>query len=1116
MRDSVGVWGRLSADCAITADRRRLRRTAAAAVFAFLLLALFWSMPAGLAHAEYVTEGYGDSSFSAAGVSAPTGEKPQSKLWYAQDSWWGCLFVPTSLAPGGQSGFKIHRLDWATQEWVNTEVLIDARPNARMDALWDGNALYVASAGVDPANSADSVRLYKFTYDVGTSAYVAAEGFPVTLVDGGVEAVVMDKDTTGALWITYTRDLTVYVSHSTTSDATWITPYDIPVPEAGGLSPDDISAVVAYQGNIGVMWSSNAYEPDDAVYFATHVDGAGDDAWTVEAALQLPEYADDHINLKSLQTNNRGQVYAATKTSRNGTADDLILLLELDKHGTWKRYTFSTVADEQTRPIVLLDPTSDRVHMFAAAPGGPGGVVYYKSSPLNRISFEPGPGTPFIMSETDLNINNPSSTKQTVSPTTGLVVIASDDHTKRYLHNSIDLGVVDTINPDTKILSAPLDTEAIFSPVFEFESNEEGVTFEVSVDGGDYVASGATFTAARLTVGPHTLSVRAVDGTGNVDPIPATWSWEVNPFVVNFDVIADAYFDGATPGVNYGTDWSLMVDGSSTGGNESRAVLRFDLPTGVAAPASAAVHLYAYNGVSTNGPYIYRTSDPWDETTVTWNNQPATPDPPLSQDVNIPPDTWGSFDVTAAVVGEGTYDFLLDESSSDGVFFYAREVPLYRPHATLTYASAPNFPPEIDPIADIQVDEGTVVGFTAVGWDPMGDELTFSLTSAPATASIDPTTGIFEWVTGEADGPGTYPVTVRVTDPGGAFAETSFTVTVLEAPSISGRVTDVDTTAGVAGVEVLLTGPSDATVIASVTTDADGYFMFAPVSPGQYRVRTQNSLGYLDEWYDDVLVVVDSTGTTASVLDITTDQAGVDFALILVTSPTLPVSGVVVDSLAAGIEGAQVQAFDDVGAVVDSTTTDGAGAYTLTGLAPGRYRIQAQAFGYYAEWWDDVRVADDPDGATATPIVLTGTTTGIDFVLAESTTTVVRSVVAGWNLLAGASGSDILGETAFAYVGGVYQSTSGANMVAALGYWVHFDTAGEVTLETVPAPLDVHLSVGWNLIGNSTPDTVALPVGLTAFVFVNGVYITSDLLEPGQGAWVRSASEQDIVLEVVG
>jgi hypothetical protein len=93
--------------------------------------------------------------------------------------------------------------------------------------------------------------------------------------------------------------------------------------------------------------------------------------------------------------------------------------------------------------------------------------------------------------------------------------------------------------------------------------------------------------------------------------------------------------------------------------------------------------------------------------------------------------------------------------------------------------------PILDPIGDRTVDEETELSFTASAQDPdtPAETLTFSLDSgAPSGACIDPDTGAFSWTPTEADGPGTFSVTIRVTE-GGALALSdteTITITVLE------------------------------------------------------------------------------------------------------------------------------------------------------------------------------------------------------------------------------------------------------------------------------------------------------------------------------------------------
>ena len=80
-----------------------------------------------------------------------------------------------------------------------------------------------------------------------------------------------------------------------------------------------------------------------------------------------------------------------------------------------------------------------------------------------------------------------------------------------------------------------------------------------------------------------------------------------------------------------------------------------------------------------------------------------------------------------------------------------------------------NLAPDLAPIGDQFVDEGTALRFTALATDSdiPTNTLAFSLDiGAPQGAGIDPVTGEFTWTPGEIHGPAIYTVTVRVTDDG--------------------------------------------------------------------------------------------------------------------------------------------------------------------------------------------------------------------------------------------------------------------------------------------------------------------------------------------------------------
>jgi hypothetical protein len=427
------------------------------------LLACAFLVCAAGASAAQAAVGVQDSSYAATGPShsqptAPTGEKPQSKLWFNDGIWWGSIWSKTR--------YTIQRYD-VSGTWVDTGVVIDPRDKSQADMLWDGLHLYAisnvhqASSTLDPA-----VRLYRFSYNATTKSYSLDAGFPVVIFQpsstSDLETVVMDKDSTGMLWATFTyanvpgscvtmatcpAGRSVYTAHSTTSDSAWSTPAVLPLARAANVSGNDISSIVHFGNKIGVLYSDQIPDGSGKTgdYFAWHADGAPDTSWTPETALYGKLAADDHINLKAAPD---GRLYAAVKTSLNDAgsplpSDPLIYLLERTTAGVWSKTTFATVATQDTRSQILIDPAQNAIYQFATYPPDgvyeSGGWIYCKVTSMDAPSFASGLGTPFMQLSDGEHLNNFSSTKQTVGPDTGLLGVAADDQDFHYAHNSLAL-----------------------------------------------------------------------------------------------------------------------------------------------------------------------------------------------------------------------------------------------------------------------------------------------------------------------------------------------------------------------------------------------------------------------------------------------------------------------------------------------------------------------------------------------------------------------------------------------------------------------------------------------------------------------------------------------------
>lgn len=93
-----------------------------------------------------------------------------------------------------------------------------------------------------------------------------------------------------------------------------------------------------------------------------------------------------------------------------------------------------------------------------------------------------------------------------------------------------DIGAfeVDIAVPNTTIVSGPSGTVNATSATFEFTSSEFGSTFRCSLDAGVFDPCFSPKSYSNLADGSHTFRVRAIDASGNTDPIPAVRTWTVD------------------------------------------------------------------------------------------------------------------------------------------------------------------------------------------------------------------------------------------------------------------------------------------------------------------------------------------------------------------------------------------------------------------------------------------------------------------------------------------------------------------------------------------------------------------------------------------------------------
>ena len=87
---------------------------------------------------------------------------------------------------------------------------------------------------------------------------------------------------------------------------------------------------------------------------------------------------------------------------------------------------------------------------------------------------------------------------------------------------------IDTVAPETTILTAPTDPSSSGSASFTFDASETGSSFACQLDGGGYSACTSPKSYTGLADGSHTFEVRATDTAGNTDPTSELWTWTVD------------------------------------------------------------------------------------------------------------------------------------------------------------------------------------------------------------------------------------------------------------------------------------------------------------------------------------------------------------------------------------------------------------------------------------------------------------------------------------------------------------------------------------------------------------------------------------------------------------
>jgi hypothetical protein len=96
--------------------------------------------------------------------------------------------------------------------------------------------------------------------------------------------------------------------------------------------------------------------------------------------------------------------------------------------------------------VLRIDSEHQGLYVFMSSPdsgcpySGYPGTTFIQSSSTGGVAFPDGRGTPATTDILSPNLDNATTTKQSVSSATGMVVTASNDTTRRYWYADLPLG----------------------------------------------------------------------------------------------------------------------------------------------------------------------------------------------------------------------------------------------------------------------------------------------------------------------------------------------------------------------------------------------------------------------------------------------------------------------------------------------------------------------------------------------------------------------------------------------------------------------------------------------------------------------------------------------------
>ena len=355
-----------------------------------------------------------------------------------------------------------------------------------------------------------------------------------------------------------------------------------------------------------------------------------------------------------------------------------------------------------------------------------------------------------------------------------------------------------------------------------------------------------------------------------------------------------------------------------------------------------------------------------------------------------------------------------------------------------------NVAPVLDVIDPQSVNEGDTVSFTATATDSdlPANSLTFSLSGAPAGATINPLTGEFSWTTTESDG-GTTPSFDVIVSDGTTTASETVTVTVIDLNEAPVLAPIGDQTASEGSLLTFTASASDVDVSADTLTFSLSGAPAGALIDGSTGVFTWTP-GEADGGSSFTFDVVVSDGTTTDTETITVAVAEVNDSPaanddVFTTNEDMPLTGNVLT----------------FGTPDSDPNGDSLMAVLVPGSGPSNGSVILAASGEFTYTPDDdfngldsfvYQVSDGNGGSDTATVSITIDPVNDDPIAVADSISTTQDTTAVFNVLDNDTDVDLDGLTVSAVVG---DSISGPGNVSITGGVLNFDPNGSFSF--VPA-----------------------------------------------------------------